>query len=562
MKRIVLFAAVLLAFGILPTAASADPGDPKVIMPYKAYERFGFGHGDYEGSIILKDRCPPYYGLRPGDFFEIPILLSEFEPEFGIGGFQLELEFDYVELNFYGAMRGALLENRVWEMGAPPEDSTFWSWEYFSYRVFPCPLCDCCKYKILLCGQAEMPDGSLRRGYCLTTEHLTDPAYSTYWAVDSTSDTQEEVGATLAWLRFQIAHNYLLLDFTLRVFFEWEHRLDPDSTVIIEDWDCVENTMWSCDGSELYVSKDPLQYQPGVCPEGVNIHTILDFVTGGVHLCSGPTFQCIRGDIDLNHIAYETADVVLFASYFVRGVIVFTVAPEYQVCATDVNADGQTLVLTDLIHMIRVIQGDVTTTYPSNLLSKLGPSADVANLIISDGRISVECASEIGGLLFEFDAAVTPSLLADMELIANEGKVLVWSSDGKSIEAGLSDVMTFAGADLISVTAVDREGRDLESTITAKVAPSAFALYPAYPNPFNPYTNLSFTLPNAAAYKLSVYNVAGQLVRSYDGMGVAGLNAITWDGKDKAGSDVSSGVYFFTVMAGPHKATAKMILLK
>jgi hypothetical protein len=212
--------------------------------------------------------------------------------------------------------------------------------------------------------------------------------------------------------------------------------------------------------------------------------------------------------------------------------------------------------LADLIYLIRVIQRDAVP------FGKLGPSADVANLMISDGRISVECASEIGGLLFEFDATVTPSLLADMELIANEGKVLVWSSDGKSIEAGISDVMTFAGAELVSVTAVDREGRDLQTTVTVKVAPSAFALHPAYPNPFNPYTNMSFSLPNAAAYKLNVYNVAGQLVRSYDGMGVAGLNVITWDGKDNAGSDVSSGVYFFTVMAGPHKATAKMVLMK
>jgi hypothetical protein len=155
-----------------------------------------------------------------------------------------------------------------------------------------------------------------------------------------------------------------------------------------------------------------------------------------------------------------------------------TIDRDNQVCATDVNADGRTLMLADLIYLIRVIQRDAIP-FP-----KLGPSADVANLIISDGRISVECASEIGGFLFEFDAAVTPSLLADMELLANEGKVLVWSSDGKSIEAGISDVMTFAGAKLVSVTAVDREGRDLQTTVTVKVAPSAFALYPAYPNPF------------------------------------------------------------------------------
>jgi hypothetical protein len=139
---------------------------------------------------------------------------------------------------------------------------------------------------------------------------------------------------------------------------------------------------------------------------------------------------------------------------------------------------------------------------------------------------------------------------------------LVWSSDGNSINAGSSELLTANGAKLVSVVAVDREGRDLATTITNKVAPSAFALHPAYPNPFNPYTNLSFTLPNAMAYKMNIYNVAGQLVRSYEGMGNVGLNVITWDGKDNLGNAVSSGVYFYKFSAGTYTATNKMVMMK
>jgi hypothetical protein len=539
------------AWALLTLEKAAPPAEGgTVIIPNKVYERFGFGHWDYDGEIILDDACPPWYGVNPGDFFEIPIILEDFGASYPVGGFELEVEFDYIDLTFYGAMRGGLLEGRYF---FPTELDTFFSWEYFAYRVLPCPLCACCKYKILLYGQAEMPDGAMRKGYCISPKN--EMPY-TYWVVDYTTE-QEEIGATLVWLKFQVANNELLRDLKLPIFFEWEHKLAPDEMVIIEDWDCAENTMSDCEGNDLYVSSDPLQYEPNVCPDGNNIHMMLDFVDGGVHICSPCTsFYCVRGDININEIAYETADAVLFARYFVYGLSVFNIDRDNQICATDVNADGRTLMLADLIYLIRVIQRDAVP------FSKLGPSADVANLIVSDGRVSVECASEIGGLLFEFDAAVTPSLLADMELLANEGKVLVWSSEGKSIEAGISDVMTFAGAELVSVTAVDREGRDLQTTVTVKVAPSAFALHPAYPNPFNPYTNMSFSLPNAAAYRLNVYNVAGQLVRSYEGMGVAGLNVITWDGMDNAGSEVSSGVYFFTVMAGPHKATAKMVLMK
>jgi len=109
---------------------------------------------------------------------------------------------------------------------------------------------------------------------------------------------------------------------------------------------------------------------------------------------------------------------------------------------------------------------------------------------------------------------------------------------------------------------VDREGRDLATTITTKVAPTTFALNPAYPNPFNPNTNLSFTLPTAVSYSMKIYNVAGQLVRSYEGMGNVGLNVITWDGKDNAGNDVASGIYFYKLTAGQHQATRKMVILK
>jgi hypothetical protein len=222
-----------------------------------------------------------------------------------------------------------------------------------------------------------------------------------------------------------------------------------------------------------------------------------------------------------------------------------------------VNADGRPVMLADLIYLIRVIQNDAIP-YP-----KLGPSSDVANLIVANDRISVECASPIGGLLFVFDGAVTPTLLAtDMELLSNEGRVLVWSREGNSISAGVSEILSVTGADLVSVTAVDRESRELTTTITSKVAPSAFALHAAYPNPFNPYTNLSFTLPNATAYSLKIYNVAGQLVRSYEGMGTAGLNLVTWNGKDNAGKDMASGVYFFKLSAGIYNATSKMVLMK
>jgi flagellar hook assembly protein FlgD len=174
--------------------------------------------------------------------------------------------------------------------------------------------------------------------------------------------------------------------------------------------------------------------------------------------------------------------------------------------------------------------------------------------------ISAECAGSIGALLFEFEGAVNPTLLAtNMEMMANGTKVLVWSRTGQTIQN--AEVLS-ADARLVSVQAVDRDSRVMETTITARMTPTAFALHAAYPNPFNPFTNLSFSLPEAATYSLSIYNVAGQLVRSYNGMGSQGLNVITWDGRDNSGSEVSSGVYFYKLTAAGNSATEKMVMMK
>jgi hypothetical protein len=227
---------------------------------------------------------------------------------------------------------------------------------------------------------------------------------------------------------------------------------------------------------------------------------------------------------------------------------------DYQICATDVNADGRTLTLSDLIYLIRVILHDAVE------IPKLTPSSEVVNIVVAENVITAECNAPVAAVLFEFDAAVEPILLADMEMLHNGNKVLVWSKDGNTLTT--AEVLSFEDAELVSASAVDYDTRELETSITNKAAPTAFSLNPAYPNPFNPATNLSFTLPGTTNYSLAIYNVAGQLVRSYEGFGTAGLNTITWDGRDNQGSEVASGVYFYRLTAGGFSATEKMVMMK
>lgn len=93
--------------------------------------------------------------------------------------------------------------------------------------------------------------------------------------------------------------------------------------------------------------------------------------------------------------------------------------------------------------------------------------------------------------------------------------------------------------------------------------PAVFALEQNYPNPFNPSTNISFSLPDAAEVTLEIYNVLGQkIVTLVNANYEAGEHIVEWDGRNAAGSAVSSGIYFYRLTAGTAVTSKKMMLLK
>jgi spore coat protein A len=99
----------------------------------------------------------------------------------------------------------------------------------------------------------------------------------------------------------------------------------------------------------------------------------------------------------------------------------------------------------------------------------------------------------------------------------------------------------------------------------AKTAgPSArMALEQNQPNPFNPMTQIRFSLERSQHAKLRVFDVAGRLVRTLaDREFAAGQHVMLWDGKDDAGLQVSSGVYFYRLLGGERVLTRRMVVLR
>ena len=93
--------------------------------------------------------------------------------------------------------------------------------------------------------------------------------------------------------------------------------------------------------------------------------------------------------------------------------------------------------------------------------------------------------------------------------------------------------------------------------------PVDFALAQNYPNPFNPATRLRYSLIRPAPVSLKIYNLLGQEITTlYEDWQDLGRFEVVWDGRDRFGNGVATGIYFAVFRAQGRMYTRKMLLLK
>ena len=101
-------------------------------------------------------------------------------------------------------------------------------------------------------------------------------------------------------------------------------------------------------------------------------------------------------------------------------------------------------------------------------------------------------------------------------------------------------------------------GGDMIVPVEDFKAPSEFSLSQNFPNPFNPVTVISFSLPYECSVNLTVYNVAGKKIAVIvDNVFSAGAHSVEWDA-----GEFSSGIYFYRIEAGTFTSTKKLMLIK
>ncbi len=368
-------------------------------------------------------------------------------------------------------------------------------------------------------------------------------------------------------------------------------------------YDCSDNSLSDPTGNNLFIDNriynnekvltwdenDNVRFPESARPFGVGTpdacivsggktvpERCVEFFDGGVCIIHPDSIDS-RGDINLNNVPYEIADVVVFTNYFIKGLAAFTANVQGQIAATDVNADGQTLTVADLAYLIRVVIGDAPR------IPKVAPFAE--KLVVDAERkngtidLTTDAVGTIGAAYFVFNVGNNTTLgtpvLSDgadgMNMIYSiadgQMKVLVYNIGTNKINAGVNSIIRipYSGDGAVTVEhaeAADYDGQPYVIANKAATLPTAFSLAQNYPNPFNPTTKISFSLPQATGWSLKIFNVAGSLVREFDGSSNAGTYELTWDGRSQGGTQTASGVYFYRLEAGSFTRTMKMILLK
>ena len=95
--------------------------------------------------------------------------------------------------------------------------------------------------------------------------------------------------------------------------------------------------------------------------------------------------------------------------------------------------------------------------------------------------------------------------------------------------------------------------------------PKVLKLSQNYPNPFNPITKIEYMITSDSSkhVNLNIYDLRGTLVRTLvDEFRNPGIHSVVWDGIDKTGNRVSSGVYIYRLQAGGFSKTNKMLLIR
>ena len=210
--------------------------------------------------------------------------------------------------------------------------------------------------------------------------------------------------------------------------------------------------------------------------------------------------------------------------------------------------------ISDVLDTVIINKDNITDTY--NLQWAESKSVDLDSIhYLVNAKIGVYPVEEI------YDTTVTTLPLTYQEFLEN----VFEETPGNGVTVKFS-VSATDGKDTVKVSGDDRVAyvnRYEYLSTESEGIPTVFALHENYPNPFNPTTTLRFDLPEVSDITLTIYNMLGQRVKTFNMNDTpAGFHSIKWNAINDYGDPVGAGVYLYQLRANQYLETRKMVLLK
>ena len=288
----------------------------------------------------------------------------------------------------------------------------------------------------------------------------------------------------------------------------------------------------SVSGNSIYAQSNALDW---LSVEGGNLMLRVVLDCGDNCPSDDVCGDTVSGDTNGDGIT-NILDVVGLVNFILGGQL-----DECGLVAADFNQDGVVNIL-DVVGLVSSILGGRTSDASSAIMYETASGVDMT----SDGYLGAVELTLSHDLGFELELT-SDALVAEYKTNGTTTKLIVVAPETDHI---------FTTEDAFEVDEVLAVNSHEFIDVVKHV--SEFNLSAAYPNPFNPTTNIDFSVSEAGYASVKVYNLMGQVVGTLiDGMVDADTYSLTWDAQH-----LSSGVYMIKAESNGQVATQKIMLLK
>ena len=274
-------------------------------------------------------------------------------------------------------------------------------------------------------------------------------------------------------------------------------------------------------------------------------------------------FSAPNGDAN-GDLAVNVLDIISIVDYMLQG------DPQpFLFEAADINSDAVINVL-DIIGVVNIILGG-----NARMMAVNGETEAIFSL--DDDKLKVSSNGRIGGYQFILKGTVDdihvishyPMEVASKRISRDELLVVVYSLTRSFIPEGVHPILIFSSTDgfeFKNLVVSDLTGNQINARFgnpDEVLVPAEFSLGQNYPNPFNRTTRIEYTLPTTTDVTIRVYDLLGRVIYdNHQRNQMPGWYSTEWNGLNRLGKEVSSGVYLYQITAKEFMDTKKMVLIK